>query len=368
MEDRGRRTHTGMVSLRATVPDPQAGPEGWLSTGADRGVPGDVRSGLGRDMTKPTFTARTPVDLIALAPVVLGFHPQDSIVLLTFGANHGRQFHARVELPVDPDDIAAVVQVLVRPIERHGITDAAVLIYSDDVEVVHRAAVELVPAIDEAGCRVIDALRVDDDCYQPALDTDAAPVPYDISNHEFTVQSVYLGRQALPSRADIADQLVGGSETEIEEVRAAAEQARAEGIPAPGKDAAQRRWIRAFIDSWLASRELASTEESGVLVHLLETVELRDVAWERINQDNCEQMIELWVQLLRRCPEEFLPAPAALLGFSAWLAGHGALAWCAVDRCLGEDPDYSLGHLLSKLLTEAVPPQAWTTRGVGRSA
>ena len=49
-----------------------------------------------------TLTARGPEDLLAAVPVVLGFHPQESLVMLTFGAL--RSFHARLDLPSAPDD------------------------------------------------------------------------------------------------------------------------------------------------------------------------------------------------------------------------------------------------------------------------
>ena len=60
---------------------------------------------------------------------------------------------------------------------------------------------------------------------------------------------------------------------------------------------------------------------------------------------------------MRRRPPTRWPAPAALLAFAAWQAGDGALAWCAVDRCLEADPDYSLAGLVAELLTAAVPPR-----------
>jgi hypothetical protein len=52
-------------------------------------------------------------------------------------------------------------------------------------------------------------------------------------------------------------------------------------------------------------------------------------------------------------------SPAAVLGFSAWLAGHGALAWCAVDRSLRARPGHSLACLVSDLLDAALPPTRW---------
>jgi hypothetical protein len=55
--------------------------------------------------------------------------------------------------------------------------------------------------------------------------------------------------------------------------------------------------------------------------------------------------------------------PAAVLGLAAWLAGHGALAWCAVDRCQAVDPDNTLAGLVAEVLARAVPPSAWPVAG-----
>ena len=52
-------------------------------------------------------------------------------------------------------------------------------------------------------------------------------------------------------------------------------------------------------------------------------------------------------------------APAALLGFAAWLSGNGALAWCAVECAQEAEPGYTLAGLLSEALAGAVPPSAW---------
>lgn len=51
--------------------------------------------------------------------------------------------------------------------------------------------------------------------------------------------------------------------------------------------------------------------------------------------------------------------PAGLLGFAAWLAGHGALAWCAVDRCREVEPTNSVATLIDTLLRRAAPPELW---------
>jgi hypothetical protein len=62
---------------------------------------------------------------------------------------------------------------------------------------------------------------------------------------------------------------------------------------------------------------------------------------------------------VQRSPEDLVGAPAAVLGLAAWLAGNGALAWCALDRCTERDPENSLADLVGQLLSRAVPPSSW---------
>ena len=57
---------------------------------------------------------------------------------------------------------------------------------------------------------------------------------------------------------------------------------------------------------------------------------------------NARDHVDLWRDVVRRAPAELRAAPAALLGFAAWLSGHGALAWCAVELAQESDPDYGL--------------------------
>jgi hypothetical protein len=63
--------------------------------------------------------------------------------------------------------------------------------------------------------------------------------------------------------------------------------------------------------------------------------------------------------VLRRTPADQVADAAAVAAFCAWQAGHGALAWCALDRCFSGEPDHRLGRCLAECLTRAVPPSAW---------
>src|SRR5437764_85511 len=68
--------------------------------------------------------------------------------------------------------------------------------------------------------------------------------------------------------------------------------------------------------------------------------------------------VDLWRDVVRRARPDLAAPAAALLGFTAWRAGDGTLAWFAVQRALSEDPEYSLAHLMAEALLRALPPSA----------
>lgn len=300
-------------------------------------------------MTRHTFTARSATDLIAMAPLVLGFHPDDSIVLLSFAGK--RPFQARIDLPLTAQEREMAISCLIRPVRMHQISQVAVLLFTDDTAAAQAVAQELLPELLAAGSSVVDVLRVDDDAYDWPLEPDLEPVPYDISNHEFAAEAVLLGQRTLGSRQELADQLIAGTQEEIDEVR--------EAVAACVDDASGAEWLRHCLVQHMTRRRRLPAEDIGRILGAITDTGLRDVAWAEITHATADDWQELWLDVVRRCPEELLAPPAALLAFSAWLGGCGAMAWCAVDRCLDADPDYSLGHLLRDLLEAAVPPSTW---------
>ena len=79
--------------------------------------------------TPTTLVARSPQDVLAVVPVVLGFVPQDSVVMLTFGATSA--FHARIDLP-PPPDVPEAVSLLLDPALRHRVRRVVFVLYTDD--------------------------------------------------------------------------------------------------------------------------------------------------------------------------------------------------------------------------------------------
>jgi hypothetical protein len=315
-------------------------------------------------MSTAPFVARTPVDLIAMAPHLLGFHPQDSIVLMTFGPP-GASFHARVDLPVQLDVQGEVTELLVGAVLCNHLDTAAVLLFSTDQEAARSQGELLVVALTGAGVSVVDVIRVEPERYFAALESDDDGTPYDISGHRLTAQRVFEGQVVQASREALADTLIGTDEMDADAVRRAAERFGDRSTDA-SPDAVRRGaraealWIQGRIRRHLRGPRLLTVDEAGRMLALCQVQMLRDVAWAEMTRSNADAHVEFWRDLVRRAPTGLLPPAAALLGFAAWLSGDGALAWCAVERCAEVDPDYSMAHMVAEALTHALPPSSWT--------
>jgi len=320
-------------------------------------------------MTQPrtTFTARRPVDLVAAVPYVLGFHPEDSVVLMTFGP--GEAFHARVDLPTDEDDQLEVVEMLAGVIARHGVGRVALLLYTEDAWVAATFHDAVVPRLVRDDVQVIDVLRVGSDRFHSADDVDDPGTAYDLKGHLFTAEQVLEGKVVHQSREALAASLVLVDAADAQAVADAVDRfdAQFQGMRAfvrPHRIGSEivdlARWAQRTIRKSVRTGTPLTADDAGRLLVLVAAVPVRDIAWAEITRVDAERHVEMWRDLVRRSPEQLLPAAASLLGFAAWLHGDGALAWCALERCHEVDPDYSMADLVARLLEGAVPPSAWS--------
>ncbi|UMG92168.1 DUF4192 domain-containing protein [Nocardioides sp. TF02-7] len=243
----------------------------------------------------------------------------------------------------------------------------AFLIYSDDPVVVRKAWGALRRECEASGIRVLEVLRVEAGRYYPLL---AGPhlrevgVAYDVSTHPLLVRGVVEGQVVEASRDALAA-TVGPDPAAVEAVSAALARpgvVPAEGLPAT--DAARRFWgdrVRALVTRHVDRRAAGATRptarEVAWTVWAVQDVTVRDAAWALMTVAGARGHADFWGDVLRRTPEELVPAPACLFGWASWLTGNGALAWVGVDRCQAVDPDYSMARLLGDFLAAAVPPE-----------
>lgn len=293
-----------------------------------------------RPTDRRVLTFRTPEDVLAAVPVLLGFEPSESVVMLTFG---GREtFHARVDLP-PPEEIDEAVGLLLDPALAHGVERVLFVVYSTGLSHAGEVLERLGLAFTAAGVRVVNALRVDGArWFLPG----SPGVPYDVGAHPFRVRSVVDGQVVSASREELAARLAPTAGV------AEVDQARARVVAYDATEVVATIW-RALPRGRFDRDDLA-----GVLQGMCDRA-VRDAAWGSMTRHEASDHVALWTDAVQRAPDDLVGAPAAVLGLAAWLSGNGALAWCAVDRSVESDPDNSLAELVGELLSRAVPPSSW---------
>jgi hypothetical protein len=122
---------------------------------------------------------------------------------------------------------------------------------------------------------------------------------------------------------------------------------------------AGRKSVRLAVTRYRRGGQLTGQyDELAWLGVALTDMRVRDDAWARMDPEFNADHQRLWLDLVRHLPSEYVPAPAALLAFTAWQAGEGALASVAIERALAADPDYSMARLIADALDAGLPPSA----------
>ena len=299
------------------------------------------------------MTARCPEDLLAFVPVALGFVPQQSVVLLTFGA--GPSFHARVDLPSHESDVPFVIEALVDPCLRHDVERVVIVLYAAAPSLVRDLADRLERALTREGIEVLELMCADGRRWFPMLPGRADQprgVPYDVSAHPFAAEAVVAGLVTHSSRDALAatlwpDPVAVATVSDV----------------LGGVSPADAGWVRALTHRHAGRGTVPEPEDLARLLVSIADPVAREGAWCTIERADAREHVALWTCVLRSAPERLVAGPAAVLGFAAWLAGHGALAWCAVERALEADGSCSLADTVSGLLVSAVPPSRWRPPG-----
>lgn len=302
--------------------------------------------------TPRTMTARTPEDLLAVVPVVLGFEPADSAVMLVTGG--GPSMQARVDLPEAPGAdraLEALADSLTGPAVRHGATAVVLLLYTPHRRLARAACRRLRRRFDDEGIRIVDVLRAHGGRWFPILHDPGGVgdvgVPYDVSAHPFVAEAVMDGRVLHGSREELAASLQSFA-AGVAEVDAAR----------PGEPATVA-WLEATVARHARRGTHPTATEAARLLEGLADPVVRDAAWLRLQRATARRDVHLWCDLVRRAPDDLVPHAAAVLAMASWVAGDGALAWCAVDRARELDRDHSLAGLVADLLLGAVSPAEW---------
>jgi len=341
------------------------------------------------------ITLKSPHELLAIVPFVLGFRPRNSIVVLCL-TNNRLGLTQRLDLP-RPEDARQVALALMPSLVVED-PDSVVLIgYENHAGESLPALESLTAALRSREVEIHDRIIVRNGRWR-SLDCDNAaccspqgsPVPEPADVPGIVAEFVGQGISPHPDREALAEQLEAGPEAvAVAKVLRSRQKALVKTV---GSQEVPRTELFAAWPRILNPDATAITAEDAALASMsLLDIEIRDglVAWlspgtlninefnnevqelfcglerawgeEHCNPDSIASQNAVQDRLVRLCAmlPDHVAAPAlSVLASFVWWRGDGALARVALDRALRCDPDYRLAQLLLQMVDLAIRPVA----------
>jgi hypothetical protein len=312
-------------------------------------------------------TLTSPHDLLAAIPFLIGYHPQNSLVLVSLKSD-AVGMAMRVDLP---SDIAIEsYDLLASHFVREEAEAALIVAYADknsaDPESV---LINISAALVRSGIDIKESLIVRDNRFRsmictdvtccppegtpiPDLDTSRIAVEHVIAGHPMPFESVdglVQSIAAVPSSFEI------GWQDEVQKFWVSSDVEEVQEL--------QRDGATAIIDLAGEYREGRGAEDRELVARVigrLSDIQVRDFALGSHSEESADWYWSMWRDLLRIAPRGFVAPVASLYAALAYERGEGALAHKALDRALHDDDQYSLALLLRRVFTAGWPPHSFT--------
>ena len=314
-------------------------------------------------MSQPVLKLRTPAQLVAAIPYLVGFRPADSVVALSFRGEHGRLgLTMRADLSAEHD--SGFAAGLVERLVLDGAESAVIAVYA---AALRRPLVEaMLDELRDAGIGIKQAIHVGADrwwsyvCSEaccPATGTPYVDPTAPGGETEIAATMAYAGVAVLPDREALVRQV------RPVQLLARAAMSRALDRAVAGADRADRveslRLLRTLRARYERHDAGVDDDEAARAIVALTDIPVRDevCVWATARGEG-RGLTALLLELTRRALPPHDAPVATVLAAAAYLEGNGALASVALDRALATDPTYSLALLLRTALDAQVPPSS----------
>ena len=349
---------------------------------------------------------RTPAELADALPYLLGYRPEDSIVLVALhdrdrkGRFGGR---ARLGIPASQDDWEAAARQLARGLvtgaERRGARPEQMVAYvcqepglgetGRDVMLRLRPLAQLLRTeCGDLDVPVIEALCLSDGRFWsyccaiegccpgegapmglPGTSVLAAAATYAGIQVRGTLRELRARLSPWETAAAAGQQEIALDTAGVTLVPRLLDDASRAAVADETLDLAERV-IRRFADAApvsgthpadLRDDSLLAHEEAATLILGLQDRTTRDQAAAWMEGDEAGPALRLWRALARRCVGpygEHAAAPLTLAGWVAWSTGDELEAREALAMALGADPDYLFARLLHQACNEGLDPES----------
>ena len=311
-------------------------------------------------------TLTSPHDLLAAIPFLIGYHPIDSLVLVSI-KDDCVGMAMRIDYPIDQSEIA--FDLCASHITADEADGALIVAYqprdrSDGDEVLAQTTA----ALSRAGIAIYESILIAQGSYRSLLCHDITCCPIDgrpVPPHDssrIAMESVVAGHpMPFASFAELGtsvrSNLLAQEEQGLERVQKSYVDPSDSDL-----NNLQRDGATAVID--LANDFITNgiSTDQDLIAHVLgrlSEIQVRDFALGSHDGESAVGYQSMWMHLLRSAPPGFVAPVACLAAAIAYEHGDGALARAALDRAFVDSPTYSLALLLKRVFSAGWPPQSF---------
>ena len=311
-------------------------------------------------------TLTSPHDLLAAIPFLIGYHPENSLVLVAL-KDDTVGMAMRVDMPTDiaPESY----DLLASHFQREAAEAALLVAYVDAQTDPEPVLINTSAALLRAGISIKESLIVSDGRYRSMLCHDSeccpplgSPIP-DIDSSRIAAEHVIAGHPMPYANVLGLVQSIAALPSAMEE----SWQREVQGFWVEGDSEnlldLQRDGATALIDlagEYTQGRGAEDRELAARVIGRLSDIQVRDFALGSHNDETADAYWQMWRDLLLIAPRGFVAPIASIFAALAYERGEGALAHKALDRALADDERYSLALLLRRVFTAGWPPQSFS--------
>jgi len=302
-----------------------------------------------------TMNLHGPDEVIASVPYLLGFHPNESLVLMWL-VDGGLAMTQRLDLDGLPQSIDAA-DALLAPGIRIGASQVVVLLYTST----EPAPMAWITRFADHGIDVVDIVRTSGDRWWSLLCTqECCPPAGRVIDPQ--MKEKVAARFVLDGQVAYADRSELVREIEPDPIAVAASLRALEAMPAQSPNALAATCLRQWSRVERQRHRRIRARVCATHIIALRHIATRDyLGWHLAQRERDSLLATCWLMrtVLRGAPVGDVAPIGTMAGIAHWLAGDGARASVCLDRALADDPQYVLAQLIARSIQAGLPPGEW---------
>jgi len=311
-------------------------------------------------------TVKTPHDLLAAVPFLIGYHPTDSLVLISVKSD-SLEMAMRIDFPKNPPE--GSYQLLASHLKRDNSEGALIVAYEPanslaGPEVLHNVA----DAVASLDIPIRELMLVRNNHWRSLLCSDDKCCPPEGNQIEEFVNSRIAAEQVASGKVlpfsdseglthSISATILAKDINWNAQVVGFRVDPDANNLNELQRDGAES--ILLLADFYSQNGFCKDYDLMARVLGRLSDIQVRDFALGCHTDQTINSYWAMWRDLMRIAPPKFVAPVASVFASIAYENGEGALAHRALDRAIEDDPEYSLARLLRRIFSSGWPPSGF---------